>query len=193
MFYKPSKGVICYDDYNLIDLDKNVLREQCGVVMQDGYLFNSSVAENIAMNVEHIDVEKVNRALKIACLDEFINGLPQKHNTVLGSGGLELSGGQRQRLFIARAVYNEPRMVFFDEATNSLDSSTELQIMNNLTKFLEGKTAIIIAHRLSTVKKADQIIVLERGSIIEKGNHISLTKERGKYYHLVIDQLELGN
>lgn len=190
-FYKPSKGTIYFDNHNLCDINTDLIREQYGVVLQEGHIFNSSIAENIAMKKDDIDIEKIHKALDITCLSDFVNSLPQKYNTPLGSAGIELSGGQRQRLFIARAIYNNPEIIFFDEATNSLDSSTELKIVNNLIHFFNKKTVVIIAHRLSTVKNADQIVVLEDGKIIEKGEHNYLISSRGKYYNLIKDQLEL--
>ncbi|UPK66558.1 peptidase domain-containing ABC transporter [Chitinophaga filiformis] len=191
-FYAPQHGHIRVDDIDLQKINTDDLRRQCGVVMQDGYIYSASIAQNIAMTDRDIDVTKVRRALQIACLDEFVDSLPQQHNTLLGSIGVELSGGQKQRLFIARAVYNNPRIIFFDEATNALDSNNERAIMDNLERFFEGKTVVVIAHRLSTVKNAAQIVVLEKGEIVEVGSHAGLTKNRGKYFELVKNQLELG-
>lgn len=191
-FYKPEDGSILIDGTNLREMNTDELRNQCGVVMQDGYIYSSSIAQNIAMHNKSIDINKVCEALKIACLDEFVDSLPQKTDTMLGSAGIELSGGQKQRLFIARAVYKNPQIIFFDEATNSLDSNNERAIMDNLERFFIGKTVFVIAHRLSTVKNASQIVVLEKGKIVEIGTHSELTKNRGRYYELVRNQLELG-
>ncbi len=191
-FYQPQSGDIFIDDINLQKINTDDLRNQCGVVMQDGYIYSSSIAQNIAMKDKNIDIERVYQSLKIACLDDFVDSLPQKHNTMLGSIGVDLSGGQKQRLFIARAVYKNPQIIFFDEATNSLDSNNERAIMDNLEHFFIGKTVLVIAHRLSTVKNAAQIVVLEKGEIVEVGPHSELTKTRGKYYELVKNQLELG-
>lgn len=191
-FYQPQDGAILIDDINLQTINTDEFRSQCGVVMQDGYIYSSSIAQNIAMSEKNVDIERVYQALKIACLDEFVESLPQKHHTALGSTGVDLSGGQKQRLFIARAVYKNPQIIFFDEATNALDSNNERAIMDNLEHFFIGKTVLVIAHRLSTVKNAAQIVVLEKGEIVELGSHADLTRTRGKYYELVKNQLELG-
>ncbi|KIO75544.1 hypothetical protein TH53_20045 [Pedobacter lusitanus] len=191
-FYQPQDGSILIDDVNLKAINTDELRSQCGVVMQDGYVYSSSIAQNIAMDDKNVDLDRVYQALRIACLDDFVDSLPQKHNTALGSTGVDLSGGQKQRLFIARAVYKNPQIIFFDEATNSLDSNNERAIMDNLERFFIGKTVLVIAHRLSTVKNAAQIVVLEKGEIVEVGSHAELTRNRGKYYELVKNQLELG-
>ncbi|MDB5285484.1 MAG: transporter ATP-binding protein [Mucilaginibacter sp.] len=191
-FYSPQEGNIAIDNINLQNINTDQLRSQCGVVMQDGYIYNSSIAQNVAMDDNNIDIDKVLHALKIACLFEFVDLLPQKHDTLLGTVGVDLSGGQRQRLFIARSVYKDPQIIFFDEATNSLDTNNERAIMENLEHFFIGKTVVVIAHRLSTVRNADQIIVLEKGEIVEAGSHLTLTKDRGKYFELVKNQLELG-
>ena len=191
-FYSPQHGDILADQLSLKDIDTDDLRSQCGVVMQDAYIYNSSVAENIAMADREINIDRVYHALKLACLDEFVASLPLKHDTMLGSIGAGLSGGQKQRLLIARAIYRDPGIIFLDEATNSLDSNNELAIMHNLGQFFIGKTVIVIAHRLSTVRNAAQIVVLEKGKVVEVGTHSELTRVRGKYYELVKNQLELG-
>ncbi|MDN3580914.1 peptidase domain-containing ABC transporter [Mucilaginibacter flavus] len=191
-FYKPQQGRIFVDESDLNDLNTDQYRKYCGVVMQDGFIYNTSIAQNIAMEEKNIDYDKIKKALSIACLDEFVESLPQKHGTLLGTIGVNLSGGQKQRLFIARAVYRDPQLIFLDEATNSLDSNNERAIMRNLETFFIGKTVIVIAHRLSTVQNADQIIVLNGGKIAETGNHFELTRLRGRYYELVKNQLELG-
>lgn len=191
-FYKGQQGDVLVDDISLEKVNIDSYRNQCGVVMQDAYIYNASIAHNIALSEKEIDTGKLYHALKMACLDEFVQSLPLTHNTILGNIGLNLSGGQKQRLFIARAVYKNPQIIFLDEATNSLDSNNERAIMNNLEQFFVGKTVLVIAHRLSTVKSAAQIIVLEKGEIAEAGTHESLTKKRGKYYQLIKNQLELG-
>ncbi len=191
-FYDGQKGSISVDGDNLTTINKDSFRSQCGVVMQDAYIYSASIAQNIALTEKDIDTDRVYQALSVACLDEFVKSLPQTHHTLLGNSGASLSGGQKQRLFIARAVYKNPQLIFLDEATNSLDSNNERAIMNNLEDFFVGKTVLVIAHRLSTVKNADQIIVLEKGEIAESGTHESLAKRRGKYYTLIKNQLELG-
>ena len=160
---------------------------------QDGYIFSDTIANNIALGTETIEKDKLLQAVKIANIQDFVESLPLGYNTKIGRDGHGLSQGQKQRLLIARAVYKNPDYLFFDEATSALDANNEKVIMENLEKFFKGKTVIVIAHRLSTVKKADQIVVLDEGTIIEKGTHKELTKLRGAYYNLVKNQLELGN
>ena len=161
--------------------------------MQDGFIFSDTIANNISVSDEFTDKEKLLQAVKIANIQEFIESLPLSYNTRIGLEGVGLSQGQKQRLLIARAVYKNPEYLFFDEATNALDANNEKAIMENLEKFYQGKTVIIVAHRLSTVKNADQIIVIEKGRIVETGNHEELTSRKGAYYQLVKNQLELGN
>ena len=161
--------------------------------MQEGYIFNATVAENIAVGQDDIDKERLARAVDIANIQEFIESLPQSYNTKIGNEGVGLSTGQKQRLLIARAVYKNPNMIFFDEATSALDAKNEKVIMEKLHGFLEERTAVVIAHRLSTVKNAHQIVVMDEGKIAELGNHENLVAKRGKYYELVKNQLELGN
>ena len=163
--------------------------------MQDTFMFNDTIAGNISESEQNemIDRDKLNNAAFVSNIDDFIQKLPNKFNTELGTSGIRLSGGQEQRIMIARAVYKDPFYLFFDEATSALDANNEKVIMENLNAFITGKTAIIVAHRLSTVKNADTVIVLENGEIVEQGNHNDLTKLRGKYYELVKNQLELGN
>lgn len=192
-FYNPTKGNIYLDDFALSTIDSNSWHQRCGVVMQDGYIFSDTVARNIALSEPTPDLERLQEAVRIACIDEYINGLPMGFNTKIGKSGIGLSGGQKQRILIARAVYKNPEFIFFDEATSSLDANNETEIMNNLRQFYMGRTVVIIAHRLSTVKDADNIIVLEHGRIVEQGNHSELTKHQGVYYNLVKNQLELGN
>ncbi len=160
--------------------------------MQDGFIFSESIAHNIAASNNEIDKEKLLTAAKIANIHDFIMELPLKYNTEIGNEGQNLSQGQRQRVLIARAVYKNPAFLFFDEATNALDANNEKAIVENLQDFYEGRTVIVVAHRLSTVKNADQIVVLDDGKIVEIGNHQELTKKKGAYYKLVKNQLELG-
>jgi len=192
-FYPPVNGEIRLGEGNLANFSNRVWRQKCGVVMQDGYIFPDTIAKNITLGFERIEKDKLLHAVKVANIQEFIETLPLGYNTKIGGDGHGLSQGQRQRILIARAVYKEPEYLFFDEATNALDANNERIIMENLEEFFEGKTVIIIAHRLSTVKKADQIVVLEKGQIVESGTHKELTRLRGIYYNLVKNQLELGN
>ena len=192
-FYPPNKGDISIGSTSLQNISPSVWREKCGVVMQDGYIFNNTIAENIAIGEEYINKEKLKKAVEIANIKDFIEELPLSYNTKIGNEGVGMSGGQKQRLFIARAVYKEPEYIFFDEATSSLDANNEKIIMNNLQYFFKGKTAIIIAHRLSTVKNADKIIVLDNGKVVEEGTHDELIKLKGEYFRLIKNQLELGN
>ena len=178
-----------------ISLDKyspGEWRRKCGVVMQEGYIFSDTITNNIAVSDEIQDNQKLNTAMGTANIKEFIESLPLGVNTKIGNDGHGLSSGQKQRILIARAVYKDPDYIFFDEATNSLDAKNERIIMENLNEFFKSRTVLIIAHRLSTVKNADQIIVLEKGKIVEKGTHTELVAAKGDYYQLVKDQLELG-
>lgn len=192
-FYPIVEGNILVGDSELQNFNHDWWRKQCGVVMQDGYIFSGSIGDNISMEDNHWDDEKLIEASKIACIYDFIKELPLGFNTKIGNAGGDLSGGQKQRIFIARAVYNSPHFLFFDEATSSLDATNEKIIMENLQNVFKGKTVVIIAHRLSTVKNADQIIVLKNGEIVEQGNHQSLVNNKAHYFHLVKNQLELGN
>lgn len=193
-FYKPTQGAIRLGNINLENISTKVWRQQCGAVMQNGYIFADTIARNITESNSDglIDKERLLQAVRIANLEEFIESLPLGYKTRVGSAGIALSGGQNQRLLIARAVYKNPAFLFFDEATSSLDARNERTIMENLQAFYQGRTVVVIAHRLSTVKNADQIIVLENGRIIEQGRHEDLTRRRGGYYTLVKNQLELG-
>ncbi|REC46261.1 peptidase domain-containing ABC transporter [Chryseobacterium pennipullorum] len=192
-FYDPDKGDIRVGNTSLKNISPRFWRDHCGVVMQEGYVFNDTIANNIAVGEDHIDKQKLRRAVEIANIKDFIEGLPLSYNTKIGNEGVGVSGGQKQRLFIARAVYKSPEYILFDEATSALDANNEKVIMENLEQFFKGKTAIVIAHRLSTVKHADKIIVLDQGKVVEEGSHAELVDLRGEYYRLVRNQLELGN
>ena len=192
-FYEPNSGEIKIGSTNLKNISPRFWRDHCGVVMQEGYVFNDSIAQNIAVGEDYIDKGKLRQAVEIANIKDFVESLPLSYNTKIGNEGVGVSGGQKQRLFIARAVYKSPDYIFFDEATSALDANNETIIMENLEQFFQGKTAIVIAHRLSTVKKADKIIVLDKGIVVEEGNHKELVAKRGEYYRLVKNQLELGN
>jgi len=193
-FHEPTKGDILINSDNLNHINNNYWRMNCGAVMQDTFIFNDTIAGNISESEQNeiIDREKLKKASFISNIEEFIEKLPNKYNTELGTSGIRLSGGQEQRIMIARAVYKNPFFVFFDEATSALDANNEKVIMENLNGFIKDRTSVIVAHRLSTVKNADNIIVLENGEIVEQGNHEKLTANRGKYYELVKNQLELG-
>jgi ATP-binding cassette subfamily B protein len=191
-YYPPSTGEILLDDTNINNVFSNEWRRKCGTVLQDGQIFSGTIAENIVFSSKEISIERLLTATKIACIDDFISSLPMGFNTKIGNVGIQLSGGQRQRILIARAVYKNPHYIFFDEATSSLDAENEKQIHDNLEEFFKGKTVLIIAHRLSTVKNANQIIVLKNGAIVEKGTHPELVANRAEYFNLVKNQLELG-
>lgn len=161
--------------------------------MQDGYIFSDSILQNIIMGDPNFNITKFNKAIEVANIKAYINSLPLGHNTKIGLNGNNMSGGQIQRILIARAVYKDPYFIFFDEATSALDAKNETTIHNNLQTFFKGKTVIIIAHRLSTVKNADNILVLKNGEIIESGKHTDLIHKEGEYYDLIRNQLELSN
>lgn len=192
-FYPINEGEILIGDIQLLKLNHDWWRKQCGVVMQDGYIFSGTIGDNISMEGDNWDEEKLIKACTIACIYDFIISLPLGFKTKIGNAGNDLSGGQKQRIFIARAVYSNPHFLLFDEATSSLDAKNETLIMRNLKEVFKGKTVIIIAHRLSTVKNADNIIVLKKGQIVETGNHRELVYNKGVYYNLVKNQLELGS
>ncbi len=192
-FYKPTKGDIRLGDVRLDNIQSRIWRDRCGAVMQDGFIFSDTIANNIAISEETMDKEKLLHAVKIANIQDYIESLPLGYNSKIGQEGHGLSQGQRQRILIARAVYKNPEFLFFDEATNALDANNEKVIMENLEEFYKGKTVVVVAHRLSTVKNADQIVVLDKGKIVEKGSHKELTAMKGAYYNLVKNQLELGN
>lgn len=192
-FYPLNRGEIRVNGNLLERYSINEWRKRCGIVMQDGFIFSDTIARNIAPADEVIDREKLIHAATVACIIDFIESLPLGFNTKIGSDGHGLSQGQRQRMLIARAVYKNPEYIFFDEATNALDANNERAIMTNLNEFFRGRTVIVVAHRLSTVKNADQIVVLEKGKITECGSHNELVETRGAYFKLVKNQLELGN
>ena len=192
-YYPVLEGRICIGGTDINTLDKRWWRRQCGVVMQDGVIFSESIARNIAVDDGEIDEERLLKAARIACIHDYVMSLPLKYNTKIGRDGVGLSQGQRQRILIARAVYKNPDFIFLDEATNSLDANNERAIVENLDKFYKGKTVVVVAHRLSTVRNADQIVVIDHGRVVETGNHETLTGQRGAYYNLVRNQLELGN
>jgi ATP-binding cassette subfamily B protein len=177
-FYKLDKGEIKINNFNLDNISQKVWRDQCGVVMQEGYIFNDTIAKNIAVGADYIDKEKLNHSIEVANIADYINSLPLGYNTKIGNEGSGLSTGQKQRLLIARAVYKDPKFLFFDEATSAFDANNEKIIMQNLNTFFKNKTVVVIAHRLSTVKNADQIIVLEQGNIVEVGNHQNLVSKK---------------
>ena len=192
-FYKPNKGEIRLNDINLENYSPSEWRKRCGVVMQEGFIFSDSIANNVGIVDEMPDPVKIEKAVSTANIKDFIDDLPLGYETKIGNDGHGLSTGQKQRILIARAVYKNPDYLFFDEATNALDASNERVIMENLDQFFIGRTVVVVAHRLSTVKKADQIVVLEKGEIVERGTHHELVEKKGPYYHLVKDQLELGS
>ena len=192
-YYPVLGGQINIGGTDVNTLNKKWWRRQCGVVMQDGVIFSESIARNIAVDDKEIDKQRLQTAAEIACIHDYVMGLPLKYNTKIGRDGVGLSQGQKQRILIARAVYKNPNYIFLDEATNSLDANNERMIVEYLDEFYKGKTVVIVAHRLSTVKNADQIVVLDKGKVVEIGNHEELTAKRGAYYNLVKNQLELGN
>ncbi|MGD2091149.1 MAG: peptidase domain-containing ABC transporter [Candidatus Aminicenantes bacterium] len=191
-FYPPTKGEIKIGDIDIRNISNRLWRQRVGSVMQDGFIFSDTIAKNIAVRDELVDKKRLLEAARIANIQEFVDSLPLGFNTKIGQEGHGLSQGQKQRILIARAAYSNPEYLFFDEATNALDANNERAIMENLEQFFKGRTVVIVAHRLSTVKNADQIVVLEKGKIVEKGTHQELTKIKGAYYNLVKNQLELG-
>jgi ATP-binding cassette subfamily B protein len=191
-FYEPNSGEILVGKTSLSKIAPKYWRSHIGSVMQEGYIFNDTIANNIAIGVDIIDKEKLLYASDVANIKNFIEDYPLGFNTKIGMEGVGMSTGQKQRLLIARAVYKDPEMLFFDEATSALDANNEIEIMEKLNLFFKDKTVVVIAHRLSTVMNADQIVVLEKGKIIETGNHQELIKRKGNYYELVKNQLQLG-
>lgn len=192
-YYPVMSGTINIAGRNINKYNLKWWRRHCGVVMQDGVIFSESIARNIAVDDGKIDVERLEQAAKIANIHEFVMGLPLKYNTIVGRDGVGLSQGQKQRILIARAVYKKPDFIFLDEATNALDAKNEKAIVENLDEFYKGRTVVVVAHRLSTVKNADQIIVIDKGRVVETGSHNSLIEKKGAYYTLVKNQLELGS
>jgi ATP-binding cassette subfamily B protein len=192
-YYQIEEGSIKIGNSTLASINTGLWRSRCGVVMQDGFIFSDTIAANIAVGDDYPDHERLMHAMKVANIEEFVDSLPLGLNTIIGGQGKGISQGQKQRILIARAVYKEPDFVFLDEATNSLDANNETAIMNNLADFLKGKTVVVVAHRLSTVRNADQIVVLDKGCITEIGTHAELTARKKDYYRLVRNQLELGN
>jgi ATP-binding cassette subfamily B protein len=192
-FYQPVNGEILIGDTRLTNLSLKIWRERVGAVMQDGFLFSDTIASNIAPGYEEINEDRLVNAADIANIKGFVESLPLGYNTRIGANGHGLSEGQKQRLLIARVIYKNPDIILFDEATNSLDANNEKVIVDNLTSFFEGKTVIVVAHRLSTVRNADKIVVIDSGRIVETGSHESLITKKGAYYNLVRNQLELGN
>ncbi len=191
-FYQPVEGEIRIGDTLLSRLHPKTWRNACGAVLQDGFVFSDTLARNIAPGAEQIDPEHMRKVSRLANLDEFVDSLPMGYHTKVGRNGQGLSQGQKQRLLIARALYKDPGYLFFDEATNALDARNEKQILENLQQYFTGKTVVVVAHRLSTVRNADQIIVLHKGTVTETGMHDELIARQGAYYHLIRDQLELG-
>jgi ATP-binding cassette subfamily B protein len=192
-FYEPNNGQINIGNTQLSNIAQKTWRANIGAVMQEGFIFNDTIANNIAIGVDSINKERLVYAADVANIKEYVSGLPLGYNTKIGSEGVGMSTGQKQRLLIARAVYKNPEMLFFDEATSALDANNEKEIMEKLDIFFKDKTVVVIAHRLSTVMNADQIVVLDKGKIIEIGNHEELVKLKGSYYELVRNQLQLGS
>ena len=192
-FYEPLNGSIQMGSANLNEYNLGWWRNQCGAVMQEGYLFSDTIARNIAISDDEPDIERIRYAARVANIADYIEALPLAYNTMIGQDGQGISQGQRQRILIARVVYKNPMFVFLDEATNALDANNERSITENLSEFYQGKTVVVVAHRLSTVRNADQIVVLDEGKIVDIGTHEDLTAKRGVYFALVKNQLELGN
>ncbi len=190
-FYEPTHGSIKVGGIMLSDINPHTWRAATGSVMQDSFIFSDTIANNIAVNSDETDEEQMMNAAHMARIDDFVESLPMGYDTIIGMEGKGVSQGQRQRILIARAIYKNPKYIFLDEATNSLDATNEAKIMDNLRQFYEGRTVVISAHRLSTVRDADQIIVMNGGEIVERGNHDSLLKKRGQYYELVRHQINI--
>lgn len=191
--YEPTKGSICWGETNIKNISYKTWRNKFGCVMQESFIFSDSIAKNIAIGEEIVNKERLKYATITANIREFIEQLPVEYNTKIGQDGVGLSQGQKQRILISRAIYKDSEILLLDEATNSLDANNEKIIINNLNEYFKGKTVVVVAHRLSTVKNADQIVVLEKGRIVEVGNHEKLVKQQGAYFNLIKNQLELGN
>jgi ATP-binding cassette subfamily B protein len=191
-FYEPSGGTIQVGGINLEDIDFKIWRNSCGAVMQEGYIFADTLMNNITMGEQTVSNEKLDLAIRIANLGDIIERLPNGINSRIGSGSMGLSKGQVQRVLIARAIYKDPDYLFFDEATNALDANNEKTIVENLSEFLKGKTVVLVAHRLSSVKNADNIILMDNGKIIEQGTHAELVANQKAYFNLVKNQIEVG-
>jgi len=191
-YYSVDQGNIKIDDYDMGKVFPDEWREKCGVVLQDGKIFSGTIAENIAFSEKEVDFNKLKTACQIAEIQSFIESLPMHYYTKIGNVGIQLSGGQKQRILIARAIYKDPQFLFLDEATSALDAENEKRIHENLKEYFKGRTVLIIAHRLSTVRNADQVIVVKKGEIVEQGNHIELVENQAEYFNLVKNQLELG-
>lgn len=189
-YYPPTTGTVFLENRNIEDFNIREWRNKCAIVIQEGYLFSDTIAGNIALSDDIINMEKVEYSAKIACINTFVESLPKQYETKIGMDGVNLSSGQKQRILIARAIYKDANYIFLDEATNSLDATNEYGIVNNLNYHFREKTLVIIAHRLSTVKNADNIIVLDKGSVVEQGTHQELISMQGVYYQLVKNQLE---
>ncbi|MNI09881.1 Heterocyst differentiation ATP-binding protein HepA [compost metagenome] len=187
--YKPSYGEIRIGEMNINNISLRQWREKCGAVMQDGKIFNDTILNNIILDDERVDYEKLKKALNTANITQEIEALPLGYQTMMGEQGRGLSGGQKQRILIARALYKDPDYLFFDEATNSLDTINEKKITDALDHVFKGKTVIVVAHRLSTIRKADQIIVMQAGGVVEIGNHDVLMERKGRYFQLVQSQI----
>ena len=190
-FYEPTHGCIKVGETDLSDINPHVWRAATGSVMQDSFIFSDTIANNIAVNSDEADKDRMENAAHMARIDDFVKTLPLGYETIIGMEGKGVSQGQRQRILIARAIYKNPEYMFLDEATNSLDATNEAKIMENLQRFYEGRTVVISAHRLSTVRNADQIVVMNGGEIVERGNHETLIEKRGRYYELVKNQINI--
>lgn len=191
-YYPTEAGAISIAGEDINGYNLKWWRRQCGAVMQDGVIFSESIARNIAVDDNDIDFERLEEAAKTACIHDYVMGLPLKYDTKIGRDGVGLSQGQKQRILIARAVYRNPAFIFLDEATNALDAKNERAIVENLSGFYKGRTVVVVAHRLSTVRDADRIVVLDGGRVVETGTHSSLIDKKGTYFNLVRNQLELG-
>ncbi len=191
-YYRVESGRLSIGGRDISEYNLKWWRRQCGAVMQDGVIFSESIARNIAVDDNEIDDERMRRAAATACIGDYIESLPLKYDTLIGRDGVGLSQGQKQRILIARAIYKNPDFIFLDEATNALDAKNERAIVENLSEFYRGRTVVVVAHRLSMVKNADHIVVVDGGRIVEAGTHSELTAQRGAYYNLVRNQLELG-